>query len=290
MALSTPKIAIDSRTTVGTVALTVRDLTRSLKFYQNTIGLKVHNQHDKVAHLGTGGDDLLILHENPIAKRYRSVTGLYHYALLVPSQAALAQVLAHFAKTQTPLQGLSDHYVSEAIYLADPDGNGIEIYRDRPRETWEFTDNNALNMGTVAMDVDDVLGALEEQNPVFDGLHPDTVMGHVHLHVDSLPQAEAFYQDILGFDIMIRLGGVASFASAGGYHHHLGLNTWAGVGAPPPPEDAVGLRWYQIVLPDESALQETLTRLDNANITVTKQDGGYFVRDFGQNGVLLVTS
>lgn len=289
MAVSTPQIAIDSRTTVGTVALTVRDLARSLTFYQEALGLKIHQQSDKVAHLGTGGDDLLILHENPTAKRYRNTTGLYHFALLVPSQEALARVLAHFAKTQTPLQGLSDHYVSEAIYLADPDGNGIEIYRDRPRDTWNFTDDNSLHMGTVALDVDNVFRALDGQDPTFDGLHPDTVMGHVHLHVDNISQAETFYQDILGFDIMVRLGGVASFASAGGYHHHLGFNTWAGVGAPPPPDDAVGLRWYQIVLPDDDALRTTLARLDNANIPINERDNGYFVRDFAQNGVLLVT-
>lgn len=281
------KVAIDTRTTMGTVALTAQNLERSLAFYQNTLGLKIHHQTDDKAHLGAGNDDLLILYENLSAKRYQGVTGLYHFALLVPSRLELAKALYHFAKTQTPLQGLSDHYVSEAIYLADPDGNGIEIYRDLPRDQWEFSDEQ-LSMGTAAMDVDAVMGTLDDPSPQFAGLHADTVMGHVHLHVDYAEKAEAFYRDIIGFDVMMRFNNVASFMSAGGYHHHLGANTWAGVGAPPPPDDAVGLRWYEIVLPDDNALQATLTRIREAQIPIEERDEGYFIRDSAQNGVMLV--
>src|SRR5215510_10295046 len=162
---------------IGAVSLNVTSLARLLPFYQDIIGLKIQHQEGKTVALGAGGEDLLILHENPDAPRIRGVTGLYHYAILLPSREALALQLKHFAETRTQLQGLSDHLVSEAIYLADPEGNGIEIYRDRPRSDW-YDENGEFQMGTVAMDVDGVFSALEDPDTAeWQPMPTDTVMG-----------------------------------------------------------------------------------------------------------------
>lgn len=274
-------------TTIGSVHLTVTSLDRTLNFYQHNLGFKLHRREENTAYLGAGGKDLLILHENPAAKVVRrGHTGLYHFAILTPSRFHLAQSLQRLAETQTPVQGFSDHNVSEAIYLADPEGNGIEIYRDRPREEWEYH-NGVLKMGTDPLDLGSILAELDGKNAVWNGLHPDTVIGHVHLHVASIRDAEAFYVDTLGFDLVIRYGHTASFVSAGGYHHHLGLNIWAGAGAPPPPPDAAGLKWYDIVLPDSAELDKVLNRLQAAGIAIEEKPDGFLVRDPSQNSILL---
>jgi catechol 2,3-dioxygenase len=279
--------SIHAATTMGAVSLTVRDLARSLEFYQHNLGFKLHHQEEKQAYLGAGGADLLILNENPAARPLqRGQTGLYHFAVLTPSRVALAQSLQRLAETQTPIQGFADHNVSEAIYLADPDGNGIEIYRDRPRSEWEY-DNGKIKMATNPIDLDGILAELNGQSLSWIGLHPDTVIGHVHLHVSDIKSAEAFYCGVLGFDLMLRYGPSASFVSAGGYHHHLGLNTWAGAGAPSPPPDSIGLIWYAVVLPDQGALDETISRVKIAGAPIEAHEEGSLVRDPSQNGILL---
>ncbi len=277
---------INPQTNMGPVALTVSDFARSLPYYQERIGLQLREQNGSVVHLGTSQRDLLILHENKSAHPVRGRTGLYHFALLVSSRLELAKTLLHLVQTETPLQGMSDHFVSEAIYLGDPDGNGIEIYRDRPREQWEYP-NGKLNIGTVAMDVDGVLGELQGQDPKFQQLDDQTVMGHIHLHISNLDRDEAFYKDVLGFDLVTRYGTAASFVSAGGYHHHIGMNTWAGVGIPAAPPDATGLRWFTIELPDEAAVQATLSNLDANDVAYQQQEDGIFLHDTAQNGIRL---
>lgn len=281
--------SIHAATTMGAVSLTVRDLARSLEFYQHNLGFKLHRQEGRKAQLGAGDADLLILNENPAAPPLRrGQTGLYHFAVLTPSRVALAQSLRRLAETQTPIQGFADHNVSEAIYLADPDGNGVEIYRDRPRGEWEY-DNGKIKMATDPIDLDGILAELNGQNLPWTGLHPDTVIGHVHLHVSDIKSAEAFYCGVLGFDLMLRYGPSASFVSAGGYHHHLGLNTWAGVGASPPPPDSIGLIWYAVVLPDQEALDEVVTRVKVAGAPIETHADGFLVHDPSQNGILLKT-
>lgn len=278
--------SIHPATTIGYVHLTVANLDRSLRFYQENLGFQLHRRDDDTAYLGAGGPDLLVLTEQPGARPISGVTGLYHFAILTPSRLALAQSLRHLAETRTPLQGFSDHLVSEAIYLADPDGNGIEIYRDRPRSEWP-RQNGQLQMATDPLDIQGILAELETQPAPWAGLEPETVIGHVHLHVATIPSAEAFYVGALGFDLILRYGPSASFISAGGYHHHLGLNTWAGVNAPPPPPDAAGLRYFTINLPDSAALAAVVERIQQAGLAFQEKDGVVFLRDPARNGVVL---
>jgi catechol 2,3-dioxygenase len=254
---------ISAGTTVGLVHLTVSDLERSLSYYRSAVGLEVLEQTDGQAALGAGDRELLVLVEETGAKPGFGYTGLYHFALLVPERAQLAAWLAHAARDRVPLVGLADHFVSEAIYLSDPDGHGIEIYWDRPREVWEG--QVAERMTTVALDVDGLLGELDDpRSEGFDGLPAGTVMGHVHLRVASTPETVDFYRDVLGFGLMAELGRHAAFFGAGGYHHHLGANTWESAGASSPPAGTAALRHATIVLPDETERGRVLSRLDQS--------------------------
>jgi catechol 2,3-dioxygenase len=279
-------ISIHPATSIGYVHLSVTNLDRSLTFYQDKLGFQLRQRDSATAYLGAGGPDLLLLTEKPGARPVSGVTGLYHFAILTPSRLALAQSLRRLAETRTPVQGFADHWVSEAIYLADPDGNGIEIYRDRPRSEWPHQ-NGQLQMATDPLDIKGILAELEPRPEPWTGLEAATTIGHVHLHVATIPSAEAFYGEILGFDLILRYGPSASFVSAGGYHHHLGLNTWAGVNAPAPPPDAVGLRYYTINLPDAAALATVVESIERAGVAFQEKDGVILLRDPAQNGVVL---
>lgn len=264
----------------------MQNLEQSLLFYRRVIGLETLQRINGTAELGTAERTLLELHENPQARRVSGVSGLYHFAILTPDRPALGAALGRLVQTQTPLQGFADHGVSEAIYLPDNEGNGIEIYRDRPRAEWHWQDGR-LAMVSDPLDAQGVLEAGAER-PALDGLLPEgTVIGHMHLHVGDLAQAEGFYRDVLGFDLMQHFGGSAAFLSAGGYHHHLGLNIWAGRGSPPAPPDAAGLLWYQVLLPDEASLDAALRRLEEAGMAAQKHPQGWLTRDPAGNGVLL---
>jgi len=278
--------AIHPQTQIGLVSLTVSDLRRSLLFYTHNIGLKVRHQDDQTAVLGTSDRPLLHLVEQPGAKHQANATGLYHFALLLPSRVELAKSLKHMIQTETPLGGFSDHSVSEAIYLSDPDGNGIEIYRDRQRSEWPMRDGR-LQMNTLPLDLQGLIGELNGRTPAWDGMPAGTTMGHIHLHIRDVDEAEAFYSDVLGFDRIMRYGPSAAFVSAGGYHHHIGLNTWAGRGAPPPPAGAVGLRHYQLLLPTAEALAAVRTRLENNGIGFATEDDVIVLHDPSHNKIHL---
>jgi catechol 2,3-dioxygenase len=232
-------------TTVGAVHLTVADLPRSLAYYREAIGLDVLEERDGRASLGAGGRELLHLVEEPGATPADGYTGLFHFALLVPERADLAGWLRHAIGDGVQLTGASDHFVSEALYLRDPDHHGIEIYADRPREVWE---GQASRIGTWPLDVEGLLAASPE--PIAH-LPARTRMGHVHLRVADIDESVRFYRDVVGFDLIAQLGDQAAFMSAGGYHHHLGLNTWESRGAPPAPEGTARLLRYTIVAPAE---------------------------------------
>ncbi len=272
-------------TRIGAVQLTVTNLARSLDFYQQVLGFQLHQRNGAAASLGAGGEDLLQLVEVPTARRVNRHSGLYHFAVLTPSRLALAQVLRNLIEHQIQIGG-SDHLVSEAIYLSDPDGNGIEVYRDRPRESWQYESGRPV-LGGLPLDYQGILRELINETGPWSGLEPTTVMGHVHLHVAHLPPTVRFYLDIVGFDLIMNWNN-ASFLSAGGYHHHLGVNTWAGVGAPPPPPDAVGLRHYTIHLVNQAEQVNLVTRLEQNKVAFTERNDGLFVRDPAQNGILFV--
>ena len=277
---------IDPRARIGAVHLTISSLDDSIRFYQAHLGFVVHRREERTAWLGAGGADLLVLSACERAPRARGTTGLYHFAVLVPTRADLARAFMRLVETDTLMQGAADHGVSEALYLADVDGNGIEIYRDRPRGEWPFA-NGQLRMGADPIDFADLASAA---SPSGAGLARETVIGHVHLHVSRLDEAQRFYVDVLGFELMQRYGPSALFVSAGGYHHHIGLNTWAGVGAPPAPPGAIGLRHFDVMLSDESARSAVEERLRAADVPIERTDEGLLVRDPAKNFVLLIVA
>ena len=286
-AAGAPALAeIPAATTVGAVHLTVSDLVRSVGYYENLIGLSVRERGGDRAMLGAGGEDLLALVERPGARPTRGYCGLYHFALLLPQRADLARWLAHAARDRVPLVGLADHYVSEAIYLSDPDGYGIEIYWDRPREVWEG--RVAERMTTLPLDTSSLFGELSDPaSEPFERLPPGTVMGHVHLCVADIPQAIAFYRDVLGFALMASLGGQAAFLSAGGYHHRLGANTWESAGAGQPPAGSAALRQATIVLPSEVERDRLVVQLTDAGHEPVALDDGFLLHDPSGNPIVL---
>jgi catechol 2,3-dioxygenase len=285
-------------TTLGTVHLTVSDLDRSRQFYERVLGLRAQERSDGGLDLdgapgeaAASGPPLLSLRGDPSASPVNPrLAGLFHVAVLVPSRRDLAGSLARLARSRWPLSGASDHLVSEAIYLNDPDGNGIEIYRDRPRAEWRHDGAGTLEMATLPLDLEDVIGELEGPGgtqPLEERVPAGTRIGHVHLQVSELDDIEAFYAGLLGFDVMVRGYPGALFVAAGGYHHHIGLNTWNSRGAPAAPPGALGLSHFQVRIPDEAALAAVVDQVVAGGRPSESLDGGTLVRDPSGNGVLL---
>jgi catechol 2,3-dioxygenase len=274
------KLAPETR--LGSVELTVTDLDRSVGFYEEAIGLREQRREDGTAALGAGGEDLLVLVEKPDAVRAGRHAGLYHFALLHPSRLELARAAARLAATRTPIQGASDHGISEAIYLPDPDGNGIELAADRPKEEWP--DLSAMSGGPDPLDLGALLDLVPEEEPQA-SVDPATTVGHIHLHVGDLDAATRFYRDVVGFDVMTHLPS-AVFVAAGGYHHHVGFNTWRGPGVPPAPENAVGLRRFTVVLRDAAELDALRARAAQAGAAVEDSPDGPLLRDPSGNALL----
>jgi catechol 2,3-dioxygenase len=276
---------IADATTVGPVHLTVADLDRSVDFYERSLGLTTLERDGGSASLGAGGEQLLGLVEEAGARPADGYTGLFHFALLVPGRADLARWLAHAVRERVPLTGASDHFVSEAVYLRDPDHHGIEVYRDRPREQWE---GQVQRMTTDPLDVDDLLAELgDPRTEPFEGLAEGTRMGHVHLRVAEIPPAIAFYRDLLGFGLMASYGSQAAFLAAGGYHHHLGANIWESRGASPPPPGTAGLRHATVVLPDTAERDRVAARVADAGQEPEQRRDGLLVRDPSGNAIVL---
>jgi len=279
---------IADSTTVGAVHLAVGDLGRSLDYYRTQIGLGVREQGGGEASLGTPERELLHLVERPGARPVNPSTGLYHFALLVPERTDLATWLAHAARDRVGMTGMSDHFVSEALYLRDPDHHGIEIYWDRPREIWQG--QVGMRMTTEPLDVENLLDELDDPgSEPFDGLPGGTTMGHAHLQVAEIDSTVGFYRDLLGFGLMAQLGDTAAFLAAGGYHHHLGANTWESRGASPPPAGTAALRHATIVLPDDAARDRVLDRLERAGHAAEEGEYGPAVFDPSGNRLVLST-
>ena len=259
---------------MGLVELSVSDLERSVTYWQEAIGLRVLSRENGTAELGAD-TPLLRFVEEPGARPASGFTGLFHVALLVPDRPSLGRFLAHTVREQIPLTGLSDHAVSEAIYLRDPDYHGIEVYADRPREQWEGRVGQLMT--TIPLDAGSLLA--EAGDGGFDGLPDGTKMGHVHLCVRDVDETVGFYRDTLGMGLTAQLGDQAAFLSAGGYHHHIGGNTWETRGAEPAPEGTARLLRFTIVLPDDEDVARTAERI-----------GGTEVRDPSGNSLLLATA
>jgi catechol 2,3-dioxygenase len=271
--------ALPGDLTLGPVHLTVRELDRSVAFYEQAIGLRLRRRDGDIAVLGTAADDLVVLHADPDARPAGRHAGLYHVALLFPTREELARALQRLAATRTQIQGASDHGVSEAVYLPDPDGNGIELYADRPRPAWPAPSaaGQRVGMYTIALDVHALLDLVagEDLAPhAADGLR----IGHVHLHVGDVQQAVGFYADILGFEVMVDLPS-ASFLAAGGYHHHLGVNVWRGDGVSAPPPHSAGLAEWHVVLPSAADVTAARARVEAAGVPAADRDGGFLARD-----------
>jgi catechol 2,3-dioxygenase len=270
-------------TRLGAVELTVTDLDHLVAFYERSIGLRLHQREGSTAFLGAGGEDLLELVEAPNARPAGRHAGLYHFALLHPTRFELARAARRLADTGTPIQGASDHGISEAIYLADPDGNGIELAADRPREVWP--DLGTMAAGPRPLDLDGLLRLTGPEEPPRRADEALTV-GHVHLHVGDLEAARRFYCDVLGFELMTRLPS-AIFVAAGGYHHHVGLNTWRGEGVPPAPPGVVGLRRFAVLLKDAGELAAVCSRVVAAGFQPEEIGDDLLVRDPAGNSILL---
>jgi catechol 2,3-dioxygenase len=279
-------VEIAPETRMGLVELSVADLGRSVDYWQDAIGLRLLARDEGVATLGVD-TPLLRLVDQPGAYSDQGHTGLYHVALLVPDRASLARFLAHVARTRIPLQGLSDHDVSEAIYLRDPDLHGIEVYADRPRALWEGQVMERLT--TRPLDVESLLGELDDHAAEpFAGLPDGTIVGHVHLRVAEIEDSIRFYHDVLGLGLMAQLGPMAAFLSAGGYHHHIGATTWESRGATSAPAGSATLRHATLVLPDAAERDRVAARVADAGQEPEARADGIFVRDPAGNGLLLV--
>jgi catechol 2,3-dioxygenase len=273
-------------TTLGVVRLIAGDAAALGSFYERAIGLRPVEGRGEGLALGVDGRPLVELVERPDApRRPPGTTGLFHLAILVPSRPDLASALRRALEAGTRFTGASDHLVSEALYLRDPEGNGIEIYRDRSREEWNWA-GGEVHMDTLPLDLEAVMATLPGDPPPA-VMPPQTRIGHVHLNVSELEGTEDFYSPGLGFDVTVRGYPGALFVSSGGYHHHLGLNTWEGPGAPPPPAGARGLDRFEVVLPARADVDQARERLERAGAEPVVTDEGFVVADPSGNRLLV---
>ncbi|SET96043.1 catechol 2,3-dioxygenase [Salinibacillus kushneri] len=271
---------------VGEVNIKVTSLEQSIPFYKDILGFRMLEQtKDKVVLTADGKTPLVTL-EQPegIQPKQGRTAGLYHFALLLPARADLSSFLTHILQSKYRFGlGAADHYVSEALYLSDPDGNGIEVYHDRPSSGWNWS-NGQVDMATVELDAK---GLLAETSQKWTGLPRETIMGHIHLHVTDLKSTKAFYVKGLGFDIVTSLPG-ALFTSTASYHHHIGLNVWNGTGAKIPDKNQVGLNWFTLIFPNNNKRNETVIHLQKQGIKVEKEGEANIIEDPSGNVIRLM--
>ena len=269
---------------VTDVTLVVTDIKKSLAFYQNNLGLKLINQTDNKFNLGTHTNRLLLtLIHNPLAKPKVRATGLYHFALLLPSRAHLGQFIQHMIDSKTSVTGGADHGISEALYLDDPDGHGIEIYADKPKIEWPDFDH----IENKPMDYQDLVN--NRLNEPFSKIPDGTIMGHIHLHVSNMNVAKDFFIQTLGFESTMAYGPHATFVSHLGYHHHIGFNVWNGQNIPNNPDNTVGLKAYTLYVPN-NLLESFKASLKASNVTLNEVDGSLYIYDVNSVKVIIKTS
>jgi catechol 2,3-dioxygenase len=288
---------IDPSTTLGHVHITVGDLEGQAHFYQDVLGFEVLEEGGPELRLGVAGRELVRLSEHHGAVRERGRTGLYHFAPKVPVRADLGRLLARLLERRVPLQGMVDHHTHEAIYLSDPEGNGIELCWDRPREEWPSWET-LFSRGNAPLDAEGLLreaasavsvggSAAGEEDGSPPRLSRGTAVGHVHLHVADLEESDRFYVGVLGLEKKAEIPGQAHFTSAGGYHHHVAYNIWAGRGASPPTPGSAGLQHVTLRLPDEKQRDEVIARAAAVGLRPDQTEEGPLLRDPASNGVLL---
>ncbi len=286
-ALNEP-FTIHSETSLAHLELQVNDLAKMVAFYGDLMGFQVIENQGGQARLSPTGrpSTLLTLTERKDARQQPSNSvGLYHTAFRFSDRKPLATTLLRFVAARWPLQGASDHRVSEAIYLADPEGNGIEIYRDRPRAQWPRL-QESIQMGNLPLDLPKLLEDADQAAAQAGAIDPGTDLGHMHLQVSDLAPADAFYHQLLGLDVVMSMPN-ALFMSAGGYHHHLGANTWHSLHAPRRDKDTLGLKSFAFVIPDEANWLELFQRIhdDGRTLQAIERDGQLGVALEDQDGI-----
>lgn len=280
---------IPDNTIIQCVDLRVKDLEKSLYFYSYLLGFIEIRKTDKEAILSAGGNEpyILKLVENKTAKfAHRDNTGLYHIAILLPSRKELARVFIRLFNNKVKFHGFSDHLVSEAIYFLDPDENGIELYVDKPKELWKWN-NGEVEMATLPLNLNDITKELDDKD-VWNGIHPDTRIGHIHLKVSSIAKAEQFYSGVIGFNITTASYPGALFMAAGGYHHHVGANVWHSRNSSPPPENSLGMIGFTIKVPDTEYMKLIEQSAIDLKIEIEKPSSNeLLLKDFDSNKIRL---
>jgi len=290
---------IHPQTKPGYVHLKVADLENQLAFYQQVLGFCLHWKEGDSAGLGAGGADFVRLTQIPNAKRYRGVTGIYHFAILFPNRRELARVISRLFAQRWPNYP-TDHIMTKTTYLDDPEGNNIELYCESPEDgIFEVRNGDIYSRhadgrpsdGRELLDLEALFSHLAEDDSLDQPVPPEVHMGHFHLYVSNLNETRRFYHDLLGFDDMGMAHGFRmGMVSAGGYHHHIGYNTWQGEGVPPPPPDALGLKNISFVLPDRAAWNQLLARVEEIELPYNQTEEGILVADPAQNNVLFMVT
>jgi catechol 2,3-dioxygenase len=266
--MSNLPFAAEAPVSIARVGLKARDAESLADYYKTVLGLNELRRTNGVIGLGAGGRELLEIEGSPALKPSDPHSaGLYHTAFLLPSRDDLARWVGHAAENRIGISGASDHLVSEAIYIYDPEGNGIEIYRDRPRDEWSF-DGDAVKMATERLNLQELREALPEGDAGWSGMPDDSIIGHVHLRVGDTGEAETWWHGEMGFDTMVRYGGSAVFLSTGGYHHHIGANSWQSAGAGPRETDRTGLGFVELAARSGHSTGEKTDPWGNAIRTV----------------------
>jgi len=278
---------LDPKTAIGMVSLKVADLDAQIEFYRQVIGLSVLDEENGRVVLGAGERALVELIAQPDGQKLNHATGLYHLAIRVPNRADLGAWLVHYSELDGPYwQGASDHEVSEALYLSDPEGNGIEIYTDRPKSEWTFLEGGGIRLVTEPLDLPSLVNAAHNQ--AWEGMPDGTDLGHIHLQVSDIAESNAFYTGLLGFDLKLAFYDSALFIAAGDYHHHIGLNTWQSKGAPAPPSDALGLEEFEILCVDAGEIESVRQSLAAADYPFQTENGNLTVADPSGNRMRLI--
>lgn len=280
-------MSLPDNTKIQSFSLRVKNLEEMCFFYEHMLGLKISSQNKNEVSLSVNGNEnpLLILKEDKDVKfNSRYYPGLYHIALKFPDRESLGKEFLHLFNKGQKFHGFSDHIVSEAIYLADPEENGIELYVDKPVSIWTWK-MGEVEMATQPLNLNVLTDEIKNRDEDFKGMDTNAGIGHIHLQVSSLDKAEKFYHDILGMDITNSSYNGALFFSAGGYHHHVGANIWHSRNSPPLPEDSAGLISFTVNIPDEKAIEEIMEHAENEGLLVDRET--HLVKDFDNNKILL---